>query len=166
MSANSRFTLAVHALCWIELAARRGESPLSSERVAASLGNDAAAVRRLLAPLRDTELVAADRGPGGGWVLTRPAEAISLEDVWSALDELDLFSMHTRDPNLECPVGHGIRPTLAEVYQDVDEAVRHSLRTRTVAGLLDTILDQLPLPGTEAGASPGLRLGASRSGPC
>ena len=43
-------------------------------------------------------------------------------------------------PNLECPVGYGIRPILAETYSTADAALRSSLASRTVAAVLDAVL--------------------------
>jgi DNA-binding IscR family transcriptional regulator len=150
VSANSRLTTAIHALCWLELAARRGEESLTSERVAASLASNPALVRRSLGPLRDAGLVRAGRGPGAGWSLARPAKRIRLDEVFDALpDALDdnaTFALHPHEPNQDCPVGFGIRPVLSDVYADADAAVRRSLRRRTVADVLDQLLAEHPLP--------------------
>jgi DNA-binding IscR family transcriptional regulator len=145
VSANSRFTTAVHALCWLELACRRGDTSLTSERVAASLASNPALVRKALGPLRDAGLVTVGRGPGTGWSLARPAHRISLDEVYAALDEEPAFALHPHEPNQECPVGFGIRPVLAEVYADTGAAVRRTLRRRTVADVLDQLLAEHPL---------------------
>ncbi|MFF5051694.1 Rrf2 family transcriptional regulator [Micromonospora sp. NPDC000663] len=146
MSANSQFTTAVHALCWIELAARDGESPLTSERIAESLASHPVLVRRGLAPLRRAGLVKVSRGPGSGWQLGRPAERITLRDIYLALDSGAPFALHPHEPKPDCPVGHGIRPALTEVYADVNYAMNRELDRHTIAGLLDHMLQAYPLP--------------------
>jgi Rrf2 family protein len=151
VSANSRLTIAIHALCWLELAARRGDASLSSERVAASLASNPALVRKALGPLRDAGLVTAGRGPGAGWSLARPAASIRLDEVYDALGDDTAFALHPHEPNPECPVGFGIRPVLSEVYADADAAVRRTLRRRTVADVLDELLTDHPLPAAVPG---------------
>jgi Rrf2 family protein len=146
MSANSQFTTAVHALCWIELAARQGESPITSERIAESLASHPVLVRRVLAPLRKAGLVGGGRGPGSGWQLQRPAETITLQDVRAALGAGSPFALHPHQPKPDCPVGHGIGPALSEVYADVQDAIAHELDKRTIAGLLEHLLVAYPLP--------------------
>ena len=146
MAANSRLTTAIHALCWLELAARRGYPSLTSERVAASLASNPALVRKALGPLREAGLVTADRGPGGGWSLARPANRIRLDQVYDALGDDPAYALHPHEPNQDCPVGFGIRPVLGELYADAEAAVRRTLRRRTVADLLDELLTEHPLP--------------------
>jgi Rrf2 family protein len=146
VAANSRLTTAIHALCWLELAARRGYPSLTSERVADSLASNPALVRKALGPLREAGLVTADRGPGGGWSLARPATRIRLDQVYDALGDDPAYALHPHEPNQDCPVGFGIRPVLGEVYADAEAAVRRTLRRRTVADLLDELLSEHPLP--------------------
>ncbi|WP_221584594.1 Rrf2 family transcriptional regulator [Microbacterium sp. G2-8] len=146
MAANSHFSIAVHALCWIELAARRGERPLTSERIAESLASNPVLVRRLLAPLRGAGIVESGRGPGSGWTITRPTDDIRLSDVRQALAADPLFAMHPHEPKQTCPVGYGIRPVLASVYKDVEAVVDLELSRRTVSDVLGLILAAHPLP--------------------
>ena len=140
MSANSKLTTAVHALCWLELGRRRGASWLTSERIAASLASHPVAVRRCLGQLRNAGLVQAARGPGSGWSLTRPADQITVLDVHQAIGGEELFALHPHEPNPECPVGFGIRPVLRDVYQHLQERVTAELSRKTIAALLDDIL--------------------------
>jgi len=150
MSANSRLTTAVHALCWIELARRRGEPALSSERVAASLRSHPVLVRRCLGELKSAGLVGSSRGPGAGWQLTRPAEQVTLLDVHRAVDDQPLFGLHPHEPNLECPVGSGIRPVLGELYGDIAGEVERRLAAQTVRDVLERTLAR-----TTAAVTPG-----------
>jgi Rrf2 family protein len=140
MSANSKLTTAVHALCWLELSRRRGVQVLSSERVAASLKSHPVLVRRCLGDLRAAGIVESSRGPGSGWSLARDADRITLLDVQMALGERDVFALHPHEPNLDCPVGFGIRPVLGDLYADIREGVERHLAGQTIRDVLDRSL--------------------------
>jgi DNA-binding IscR family transcriptional regulator len=156
LSANSRFTTAVHALCWLELARRGGRSALTSTEIADSLASHPVLVRRMLAPLRDRGLLeVVGRGPGAGWRLTRPAASVTLADLYVALAEQTPFDLHPHEPKQTCPVGYGIRPVLGDIYAEVDAGIRTTLANRTIADVLDTTLAEHPLPVTHTGPSGG-----------
>ncbi len=147
MSANSRLTTAVHALCWLELARRGGRPTLTSAEIADSLASHPVLIRRTLAPLRNHGLLeVAGRGPGAGWRLTRPASEVTLADLRSALEELAPFDLHPHEPKQTCPVGYGIRPVLRDVYAHVDVAITTIMAERTITAVLDTTLAEHPLP--------------------
>ncbi len=52
MAANSRLTIAVHALAWLALAQQRGRGQLTSDQVAASINTNPVIIRRSLGDLR------------------------------------------------------------------------------------------------------------------
>lgn len=136
MAANSRLTIAVHVLAWMALAQRRGQPLLTSDQVAASVNTNPVIIRRSLGDLRQAGLVEVRHGPGAGWSLARAAQEISLLDVYEAVEHEPLFGMHRTEPNLECPVGRGIRPALGHVYGEVELALRTELRRTSVADVL------------------------------
>ena len=146
MSSNSRLTTAIHALCWLELSARRGTPTLTSAQVADSLQSHPVLIRRTLAPLRDAGLLrVVGRGPGAGWQLARPAAEITLREVHQMLGGDTIFALHPHPPKPDCPVGHGIPDVLDRVYRDAEEAVAQVLQGLTVADVLDRILKERPL---------------------
>jgi DNA-binding IscR family transcriptional regulator len=100
--------------------------------------------------MRDAGLVTSGRGRGAGWSLTRPAEQITLLDVYDAVGKERPFALHPHEPNLECPVGFGIRPVLDEVYVQVESQLSNVLASYTVASLLEELLSKHPLPQTSA----------------
>ncbi|HYV79384.1 MAG TPA: Rrf2 family transcriptional regulator, partial [Streptosporangiaceae bacterium] len=75
MTANSRMTVAVHALAWLALAERRGRGVLTSAEVAASVNTNPVIIRRCLGDLREAGLVRVRHGTGAGWSLARAPEA-------------------------------------------------------------------------------------------
>lgn len=168
MSANSRLTVAVHALCWLELARRRGHEPLTSTEIAASLASNPVLIRRTLAPLRDAGLLAVvGRGPGSGWRLARGAEQITVAEVHRLLRDDDLIGLHAHQPNQECPVGFGIRPVLSALYAQAEKTLEIELARHTIAEILDTVLRDHPLqsPTTSSRTrGPAVPSGTSPSG--
>jgi Rrf2 family protein len=144
MAANSRFTIAIHALAWLALAEERGRPALTSEQVAASVNTNPVVVRRSLGDLRRAGIVQVRHGTHAGWRLASPPQRITLLDVFAAVDQDPVFAMHHSEPNLECPVGYGIRPALTRVYADVQQAVRDQLAHVTIA---DVLGETLRVPG-------------------
>jgi Rrf2 family protein len=140
MAANSRLTIAVHALAWMALAQRRGHDLLTSDEVAASVNTNPVVVRRSLGELRRGGLVEVRRGAGAGWRLARAPVDITLLDVYDAVGSESPFGLHHSEPNLRCPVGRGIRPVLDHVYVGVRQAVRDELRRTSIEDVLNQIL--------------------------
>ena len=140
MAANSRLTVAVHALAWLALAQRRGTDRLTSDQVAASVNTNPVIIRRSLGDLNRAGLVRVRRGAGAGWSLSRPPERITLLDVYDAVEREPLFALHHTEPNLQCPVGRGIRPALGEVYGSVEAELRRALARTSVADVLEETL--------------------------
>ena len=140
MAANSRLTIAVHALAWLALAQRRGRQQLTSDQVAASVNTNPVIIRRSLGELRRAGLVSVSRGAGPGWSLARRPEDITLLDVYDAVESRPLFALHHAEPNLDCPVGRGIRPALHGVYAGAEQALRAELGRTSIADVLHETL--------------------------
>ena len=136
MAANSRMTIAVHALAWMALAQRQGRAVLTSDQVAASVNTNPVIIRRSLGDLGRAGLVRVRHGAGAGWSLARAPEEITLLEVYDAVGQESPFGMHHAEPNLECPVGKGIRPALSQIYDGIDQTVRHELALVSVADVL------------------------------
>jgi Rrf2 family protein len=130
MSMSSRFVVAVHALT---LLARAGGGPLTSEYIAGSVNTNPIVVRRILGLLRNAGLAAAQPGVGGGSVLTRSPGRITLCDVYRAVEEGELFSLHAQPPNRRCPVGGNIQAALRGVLDEARGAMEKALQRTTLA---------------------------------
>jgi len=133
-------TIAVHALAWMALAQRRGHTVLTSDQVAASVNTNPVIIRRSLGDLGRAGLVRVRHGAGAGWSLARAPEEITLLEVYDAVGQESPFGMHHTEPNLECPVGKGIRPALSQIYGGIEQTVRRELALVSVADVLSETL--------------------------
>ncbi len=140
MSANSRLTVAVHAVAWVGLYQRLGHEVATSEQVAGSANTNPVVIRRLLGELRAAGLVKSQRGSGAGWTLARDMVDITLLDVYDAIESGPLFGMHRAEPNQGCVVGAGIQPAMKSVYDRLDRSLRAELAATTVEDVLKDVL--------------------------
>lgn len=136
MTISSRFAVAVHILTLLESG---GGEPITSERIAGSVNTNPAVVRRLLSLLARAGLTTSRRGAGGGALLARPAAAITLREVYHAVEEGDLFAMPQEAPDHRCPVGRHILSALEAATGAAREALETSLGERTVADMLESV---------------------------
>jgi Rrf2 family protein len=140
MSANSRLTIAAHALAWISLYQRQGHEVATSEQIAASANTNPVVIRRLLGELRRAGLVRSRRGVGAGWTLTRDLESMTLLDVYEAVEPGPLFGMHRATPDQECVVGYGIQPAMQGIYEGIEQTLRRELARVTLEDVLREVL--------------------------
>jgi Rrf2 family protein len=136
MSANSQLTVAIHVLSWMALVERNRPGPVTSERIAQSVNTNPVVIRRALGLLQKGGLVRSQRGANAGWVLAKRPTAITLLDIYNAVEAGPLFAMHHSPPNQTCPVGRGIQPTLRNVYGSLESSLRRDLAKTTVAQVL------------------------------
>jgi Rrf2 family protein len=76
--------------------AAKGPQQLTTDAIATALNDHPTRVRQLVAGLVKAKLLTSIRGAGGGVVLARPPETISLNDIYNAIDEQPLLSIGLR----------------------------------------------------------------------
>lgn len=117
------------------LLAHSGAKGATSDYIAESASTNPARVRRVLAPLVRAGLVSGREGGGGGYVLARAPDAITLGDIFAAAEEGPVLPFHPRAPNTRCPIGSGITAALEQLEDDVGAAVRDVLARRSLRWL-------------------------------
>ncbi len=132
MPTSTRFAVATHILAAIAMAQGR---VVRSETLAKSANTNPTFVRRILGALADAGLTRSQMGQGGGALLTRPAEEISLLDVYRAVEEPAFFSLHHDGPNPRCPIGRNVTPVLEDAFNGITAALEGSLSETTVADI-------------------------------
>lgn len=139
MAANSQFAMAVHILTML---ARSGEANVKSECIAASVNTNAVVIRRLLGQLGHAKLVTSQTGAFGGTRLARRPEEISLCDVYKAVACGEVFALHAKSPNQDCPVGKNIEAILCGLQKEIDKSIGEKLGQYTlqsVIGMVDSV---------------------------
>ncbi len=136
MAANSQFSMAVHILT---LLARGGEDKVKSECIAGSVNTNPVVIRRILSQLGHAGLVTSQTGATGGTRLAKRPEEISLCAIYKAVSCGEVFALHPRGVNQDCPVGRGIESVLCNIQKEIDKAVGDRLGQYTLATVLEMI---------------------------
>lgn len=132
----TRFSVGLHILALIA-GETTGDS--TSARLALSIGTNPVVVRRISGQLARAGLITVQRGPGGA-SLARPAESISLRDVWRAIhpEGEPLLRVHART-NQACDTGRQIPRVLRERFSEVEAAMLENLSRTSLADLVASL---------------------------
>ncbi|HMA51488.1 MAG TPA: Rrf2 family transcriptional regulator [Magnetospirillaceae bacterium] len=132
MPTSSRFAVAIHTLT--ALAVNVGK-PLRSEDIANSVNTGAVVIRSLLSRLNDAGITKSQLGAGGGALLAKPADKIRLLDVYEAVEDTKLFTLHRTPPLPECPVGGNIQEAMRPALERARKALEDELSKSTIADI-------------------------------
>jgi Rrf2 family protein len=131
MKRNSRLSSTLHILVHM---AEKPEQALTSEQLATFIPTKPVVVRRTIAGLRDAGIVTSSRGHGGGWLLGRAPENISLAEISTALGETLLpFSTEPESPG--CLVEQAVMAVLDDFRVAAEKLLAEKLSRITLADL-------------------------------
>lgn len=126
---NTRFAVATHILTFLQM---QDGKPATSELIASSVDTNPSLIRRMLSQLAKAGMTTAQMGTGGGALLAKPAAAITLLDVYRAIDEeRTLIPIHGPCP--QCPVGRNVKGVLERHVHAAEQALFDSLAKTTIA---------------------------------
>lgn len=131
MNPDGRFPRVLHVL--IHMALR--DRVMSSTEIAQMLTTNPVVVRRMLAGLRNGGFVETSKGPGGGWRVVKTLDAMTLRDVFDALDRPGLNGADTARDHPGCPVEAAVNVALAEVDDAVAEMMLNRYAATTLADI-------------------------------
>jgi Rrf2 family protein len=114
-----------------ELAGHEG-GPVKAEELAEAQAIPVKFLRGILTDLRRARLVTSQRGPDGGFVLARPADDISVADIFRAVDG-PLATV--RDQSLSGMAYEGAAKDLPTVWMAVRTGLRRVLEHVSIADL-------------------------------
>lgn len=138
MLSSSRFVVAVHAMS--VLARFAGKGPVCSALVAESVHTNPVVIRRLMGELEKANLVRSVAGRAGGFELNREAAAITLADVYFAVEDENVFRMHKVDPHSNCPVAAQLGKVLSGPLKAAECALHSSLASTSIRDVAAAIV--------------------------
>ncbi|WP_461225325.1 Rrf2 family transcriptional regulator [Lacticaseibacillus suihuaensis] len=136
MKYSHKLSDAVHILAYIQIYAG---TDLSSTAIARSVEANPSAVRQLMAKLVKAGLLNSQPGKVAP-TLAKPAAAITLLDVYRAVEgQPDLLHIDPKTNPL-CRVGGNIQDTLTSLYASVQRDAEASMATHTLAEIIADLL--------------------------
>ena len=138
---NTRFVVSTHIMAALAgktfLYRHYGKTePVRSEDLAHSVNTNPVVVRRILALLQKKGLVISKPGRNGGTSMGRPAESITLRDVYEAVEDDTLFHGHNQGPNPNCLIGSCINDVLVAPLSEAAESMKQALEKYTIQDLV------------------------------
>ena len=136
MRSDSLYTVGIHSLVMIGL---YDDQRVTSQIVARSIGCNPVIVRNTFTKLKSAGLLI----PGKGLkrtTLGRPAEKITLYDVFCATESDDAERMFKMYPvNQCCPIAGDLHRAMSAAFEDAKESMMSTLSKTTIADLIDSI---------------------------
>lgn len=130
---NVQFSVASHIMA--ALGTHAGEGVRSAE-LAGSVNADPSFVRRVLSKLAKAGLVSTTRGKNGACLLARPAERITLLDIYKASAAPAAFAVHSYPVTQSCHVSRSIKCCLENVLNRAQSSFEQELEKQTLAELV------------------------------
>ncbi|QCL95154.1 Rrf2 family transcriptional regulator [Agrobacterium tumefaciens] len=116
MRHDTRLSRVLHILIHME----NHKAAATSESIAAMLQTNPVVVRRTMAGLREHGYVSSEKGHGGGWVLARPLNQITLLDIYRALGAPELFSIGLAGDNPNCVIEQAVNAALFDAMKEAE----------------------------------------------
>jgi len=136
MAANSQFSMAVHVLSML---ARSKDENLKSDYIAKSVNTNAVVIRRLLGQLSHAKLVTSQTGANGGTRLARCPNEINLSEIYKAVNCGDVFALHAKSPDKDCPVGKNIEAVLCCLQKEIDKGIEEKLSKYSLQSIFELV---------------------------
>ncbi len=134
---NSSFSIAVHALVYLN----HMDRVLSSEELARNVCTNPVLIRRVMSKLKKAGFVDTKGGNSGGYVFTADADKLTLEQIAAAIGAEFVGSpWRSGDADRECLISSGMGEIMQNIYRQLDEHCKKSLRGITVADIDRKIL--------------------------
>ncbi|MGN7804694.1 Rrf2 family transcriptional regulator [Sinorhizobium sp. Sb3] len=119
MKRDSRLARMIHVLIHMGLLGGRE----TSETIAKMLNTNPVVVRRTMAALKRKGVVDSEGGRGGGWVLLRSLDDLTVLDIQKALDEGEVLSAGLSEDHPTCPVEGAANAALVQAFDKAESTL-------------------------------------------
>ena len=129
---DTKFSIALHILAYIE----ETDNTVTSELLAKSVGTNASHIRKILALLKDADIIESQQGKKG-IVLKIKANELSLDKIYFGVyPEKELLHVHDT-ANPDCPVGATIKEALLPIFEESERQLILNLKSKTLKSLIE-----------------------------
>ena len=133
---DTKFSIALHVLAYIE----ETNNTVTSELLAKSVGTNASHIRKILALLKDANIIESQQGKKG-IVLKIKANELSLDKIYFGVyPEKELLHVHNT-ANPDCPVGATIKEALLPIFEESERQLILSLKSKTLKSLIEDMYE-------------------------
>ena len=128
---DTKFSIALHILTYIA----ETNNTVTSELLAKSVGTNASHIRKILALLKDADIIESQKGKKG-IVLKIKANKLSLDKIYFGVyPEKELLHIHdTANPDF--PVGATIKEALLPIFEESEKQLVLNLKSKTLKSLI------------------------------
>lgn len=134
---SSRFRYAIRAL--VDLSIHQATGPVTVKAIAQRQRIPLRYLEQLFHRLRQQNLVTAERGPRGGYQLSRPAKEIPVSLIFHSLEPAENGSAKPFRQE------DGADP-MASVWRQVEKAIQTTLQATTLEALVHHVQEKTPSP--------------------
>lgn len=130
---DTKFSVALHLLAMIS----ESKKILSSQSLAESVGTNASYVRKVIALLKNANLIVSHQGRSG-YRLNKSAKEMTLLEIYCATQEVEhiqLFQMH-QHANKDCPVGEHIENAMGAIFSKIALQLEVELKHQTLDAVI------------------------------
>lgn len=142
MKRDSRLSGVLHILLHMV----RQPGPQTSETLARAMETNPVVVRRLMAGLRERGLVRSEKGHGGGWIIARELDRITLRDIYEALGEPEILAMGNRTEAPGCLVEQAVNAALGSAFDEAEALLLRRFGEVTLSQLSADVAAMMPGP--------------------
>ena len=129
---DTKFSIALHVLAYIE----ETDNTVTSELLAKSVGTNASHIRKILALLKDADIIESQQGKKGIGLKVK-ANELSLDKIYFGVyPEKELLHIHDT-ANPDCPVGATIKEALLPIFEKSERQLVLNLKSKTLKSLIE-----------------------------
>ena len=136
MKFSNKLSDGVHILAYIDICK---DGDLSSAAIAGSIESNPSLVRRMMSRLSKAGLLVSRPGVVAP-KLGRPADEITLLDVYKVMEDNQNLLHIDEKTNPACIVGGNIQETLTGIYDQIQKNAEDSMAQVTLQQIIDSIL--------------------------
>ena len=136
---DTKFSVALHILTMIS----ESKKTLSSQALAISVGTNASYIRKVIALLKNADLIHSQQGKTG-YQLSKSPKKMTLLEIYYATQEINhisLFPVH-QNSNPDCPVGKHIQGAVSPLFASAESQLEKELANQTLEDVIDNLYKQ------------------------